>query len=1012
MSPMSRPPRRHTGPVASRVTSSRMIGRAAELQQLEDALAAASSGRSSLAFVAGDSGVGKTRLVGELLRRAEASGAEVLSGDAVELGEGELPYAALVSALRGLARDGHPALDALHPRDRAELARLLPGLAGAAPATDPSASDTPAQGRLFEAVLGLLDRLGADAPVVLALEDLHWADPSTRAFVAFLARSLCRERVLVVLTYRLDELHRRHPLRPLLAEIERDPAVHRITLAPLTRDELAVALEDILGAAPDPDLLDRLYARSEGNPLFMEELLAAGVDGRGALPATLRDALMVRIEQLAETTQDVLRIIAVGQQVDHATLAEVSGLDRAALVSALREAVASHLVVAQPDDRYAFRHALLREVVADDLLPGERIELHRAFAGALEGRSADGPAGAQLAAGIAHHYAAAGDQRAALGASVRAGRAAEAVHAFGEAALLFERALELWDRVPDAEDVAGMDEVALLHRAGDAFIAAGDRTRPTPLLRAALEMVDAEAEPRRAAALLERLAMAHWRAGRPREGLDTAERALALVEHGEPTPERATIYAWWAKTRMLQGRYRDATEAARKAIEAAEATGNLAALSGALNGMGTSLAAQGAVEEGTAALRRAIDIARELDRPRELESAQINLADALHLAGRDREALEVARVARAESPGRGNHGAWLDVTSAEMLVELGEWAEAERLLPDESRRFLGSELVYVELIRTELLLGRGRHDDVAAHLARLADPVGASAEPQWHGAYGALLAELRRRQGDLDGARAAVDDALDRIEFCTEDASRLARVSAVGVTVEADRAQRGRDLGDDAEVARALGDIEAYVMRVEAAAEVSGMPVEAAWLATARADAARAAGEPAADLWRAAAAAWEAVERPYRVTVARWREAEAAVAADDRETAARAAGAALETARRLGAGWLAGEIEGLIARARLRLDDGDARSAAGATAGGAVGADDAPPPADDPFGLTPRERQVLALVARGATNRQIGAQLYMAEKTASVHVSRILAKLDVRSRTEAAAVAYRLGLAD
>ena len=167
-----------------------MIGRTAELQQLEDALAAASSGRPSLAFVAGDSGVGKTRLVGELLRRAEASGAEVLSGDAVELGEGELPYAALVSALRGLSRDGHPALDALHPRDRAELARLLPGLAGAAPASDAASSDTPAQGRLFEAVLGLLDRLGEDAPVVLALEDLHWADPSTRAFVAFLARSL------------------------------------------------------------------------------------------------------------------------------------------------------------------------------------------------------------------------------------------------------------------------------------------------------------------------------------------------------------------------------------------------------------------------------------------------------------------------------------------------------------------------------------------------------------------------------------------------------------------------------------------------------------------------------------------------------------------------------------------------------------------------------------------------------------------------------------------------------
>ncbi len=982
-----------------------MIGRAAELQQLEDALAAASSGRPSLAFVAGDSGVGKTRLVGELLRRAEASGAEILAGDAVELGEGELPYAALTSALRGLARDGHPSLDTLHPRDRAELARLLPGLAGAAPSDE--GSDRPAQGRLFEAVLGLLDRLGSEAPVVLVLEDLHWADPSTRAFVAFLARSLCRERVLVVLTYRVDELHRRHPLRPLLAEIERDPEVHRITLEPLSRDELAAALEDILGEAPDDGLVDRLYARSEGNPLFTEELLAAGVDGRGAMPVTLRDALMVRIEQLDPATEDVLRVLAVGQRVDHGLLGEISGMDRGALVAALREAIASHLVVAQSDDRYTFRHALLREVVADDLLPGERTELHRAFAAALERRAGDGPDGAQIAAGVAHHYAAAGDQRDALRASVRAATAAESVHAFGEAAALFERALELWDRVPDAAEVAGLDQVALLHRAGDAFIASGDRKRPTGLLRAALEMVDEGSEPRRAAALLERLAMAHWRAGRASEALDTARHALALVEDGDATPERATIHTWFAKTRMLQGRYRDAVVAARDAIEDAEATGNHAALSGALNGMGISLAAQGAVEEGTAALRRAIEIARDQGRPRELESAQVNLADALHLAGRDREALEVARAARDEAPGRGNHGVWLDVSIAELLTELGDWDDAERLLPEESRRFLGSERVFVDIKRAEMALGRGRHEEAAEHLARLADPVAASAESQWHGGYGALLAELRRRQGDLDGAREAVDEALDRIEFCTEDASRLARVSAEGVSVEADRAQRGRDLGDDAEVTRAVGDIEAFVMRVEAAAEVSGLPVEAAWLANARADAARAAGEPSAELWHDAGDAWAAIERPYRVALARWREAEAYVGADDRETAAPLAAEALEIARRLGAGWLAGEIEGLVARARLRLDAGAEDAAANGTADGA--GEDA---AEDPFGLTPRERQVLSLVAKGATNRQIGAQLYMAEKTASVHVSRILAKLDVRSRTQAAAVAHRLGLAD
>src|SRR3954454_16805247 len=1001
-SPATRRARRDTGRMSTRVTSSRLIGRTSELQQLEAALTDASDGRPSLAFVAGDSGVGKTRLLTELVRRARTSGATVLSGDAVELGEGELPYAALVSALRPLARDGDPTLDALDPRARAELARLLPGLAGAAPAGDDHQG--PAQGRLFEALLALLDGMGAEAPVVLALEDLHWADPSTRAFVAFLARSLCRERVLVVATYRLDELHRRHPLRPLLAELERDPNVRRVVLPPLNRDELAAALEDILGAPPEGDLLERLYARSEGNPLFMEELLAAGLEGRGALPETLRDALMVRIERLSEPAQETLRALGVGQILDDELFAETTGFDRATMRNALREVVAAHRVVARSDGFYSFRHALLREVVEDDLLPGERNEMNRTIADAMQERAASGQPNAQWLAGIAHHYAAAGDQPAALAASVRAATAADAVHAHGEAAALLDRVLQLWNHVPEAEALAGADRITIMRRAADAYLGAGDHSRPEALLRKALELVDEQADPRRAAALLERLAHAQWRLGRPDDALQNARHALELVQEGEPTPERATILAWWAKTRMLQGSYRDATTAAREAIAAAEATGNDAALSGALNAMGFALAGQGASEEGVAALHRAIDIAREQERGAELESAQTNLADALHLAGRSREALAVLREARGDAPRMGYKNTWLDVAISELAFELGDWEEAARVLPETQRRFAGMMLVNVEIRRAELALGLGDHEGAARSLTRIEDLVAASAEPQWPGPSGSLLAELRRRQGDLDGARAAIDDALDRIEFCTEDVARLARVSATGVRVEADRAQRGRDLGDEAEIDRALDDIGSYLLRVEAAGAEEAWPVEAAWTAPTRLTAARAYEQDAAELWSAAAEEWEAIEPPYQAALTRWREAEALVAADDREAAARAISPALETAKHLGADWLTGEAEGLVARARLRI------GATEAAAGGGV--EPEPAAAEDPFGLTPRERQVLALVARGATNREIGSQLYMAEKTASVHVSRILAKLDVRSRTQAAAVAHRLGLTD
>jgi ATP/maltotriose-dependent transcriptional regulator MalT len=832
--------------------------------------------------------------------------------------------------------------------------------------------------------------------VLLALEDLHWADRSTRAFLAFLGSSLCRERVLVVGTYRLDELHRRHPLRPLLAELERDAGVRRVTLPPLTRDEAGAALEDILGAPPAAALHANLYLRSEGNPLFMEELLASGLEGRpDALPTTLRDALMVRVERLSEAAQDVLRVLAVSQRVDHEMLAEVSDLGASELRGALREAVASHIVVADADGRYRFRHALLGEVVEDDLLPGERTELHRALAQAFERREPD----AQIAAAIANHYAAAGDQPAALKAAVAAATAAARVHAHGEAGALLERALELWNHVPDAETLTGGDRVTLLRRAAEAYLAAGEHTRPEPLLRAAVELVDEQADPRRAAGLLERLAFAQWRSGSGESrALASARRALELVGD-EPSPERAQILAWWAKTRMLQGRFSDAVRAAREAIDAAEAGGNPAARSGALNAMGVALAGQGAVEEGAAALRKAVEIAEEQGRPSELESAYINLADVLHLAGRSREALEVARKALDEAATRGYKTNWLSAVISELLTELGEWDEAERLLPELDRRMSGVYKATVELRRAELAMGRGQHELAAERLAGIEDMVLASSEPQWHGPFGCLTAELRRRQGDLDGARRAVDDALDRIEFCTEDVARLARVSAIGAAVEADRAQRGRDLADPEDVERAQSIMLGLLARVEAAAEGGGA-VEEAWLAMAQADAARAEGSDDPERWAHAAEAWSAVERPYMRAVALWRRAEALSARDDREAAGASAAEALEITTRLGAGWLRGEVEGLIARARLRVEED------GVTVVVEHNGD------EDPFGLTPRERQVLTLVARGATNREIGSELFMAEKTASVHVSRILAKLDVRSRTQAAAVAHRMGLAE
>jgi DNA-binding CsgD family transcriptional regulator len=995
--------------MAIRMTSARFVGRAAQLAELQAALRDAADSRASLALVGGESGVGKSRLAEELSRHARESGARVLSGDCVELGEDELPYAPLLTALRPLVRDGDPALEALAPSLRVALDAILPGLGAGS-----SGAEAPQSG-VFEALLALLDTLGESAPVLLIIEDLHWADSSTRSFIGFLARTICNERVLIVGTYRSDELHRRHPLRPLLAELASDPYARLLELPRFTPEELAEQLEGILAGPPEPELVERVYSRSEGNALYAEEILAAGLDGRGALPQTLRDALMLRVERLSAPAQELIRWLACQPAADHALVAAVTGLDASELRDALREAVASHIVVTVREESYGFRHALLREVVYDDLLPGERIEMHGALARALEERVEAGERGAHITAQAAHHWFASGDQPHALAGAVRAALAAERVNAFGEAQALFERALALWERVADPESVAGIDQVELLRRAASASDDAGDPVRQEALLRRALSLVGEDADPRAAALLLERVSQSLWSQHRQDEAIEELKRGLALLPPDEPSRERATLLSHLAKKRMVQSRFADTMEIGEEAIAVARAAGNRQAEGRALNALGTAIGMQGDAEAGVKMLRESLAIARELGLPWDEGGAWANIADVLHLAGRTREAVEVAREgleAELDSPWR--TADWLRLTIADCNFHLGNWDEAEAAIPAASRRHTGGVFLFWQLSRAMLALGRGDLELAEEALTALDNAQAGMTEPQWVGPYGALRSELARRRGDIAAARAAVDDSIDRIEYCSEDLARITSVSAAGLRVEGDAAELAHDRRDtDAERA-AKERAETMIERVRLAAP-SGGPVEAAQAATAEAEYARvtatssggdAAGpaggaQPrgsAADLWASAAVRWEELGRPYPVAYSRWREAEALMAARDRDGATRAASSALEIARRLGSAWLAEEIVSLAARARLQLGEATPSEAATADV------------AEDPFGLTARERDVLALVAAGATNREIGERLHMAEKTASVHVSRILTKLNVRSRTEAAAVAHRQGL--
>ncbi len=457
-------------------TNAELVGRADQLARLRAALARAQRGAAAAVFVAGEAGVGKTRLVRELERCAEERELRVVRGECTAFAGGP-PYAPVIEGLRGLAQDlGPAAFDELVGAARPVLARLLPELGAAE--SDPAGDGALALARLYRVLRAVLDRAAADTPLVLAIEDLQWAGPSTLAFLASLLSRLRDQRLLLVCTYRGDELHRRHRLRPFLAAVQRRGAAECIELGGLSPGELAAHAAAILGRPADSRALARLHARSGGNPFFAEELLAAGAPG-----GDLREVLGGRLARLPGDARAVLRAAATaGRGPADGLVAAAAALPDARLSGALRAATAEHVLVTGPGG-CVFRHALLREAAGADLLPGERAAVHIALARALR----DDPRLARdaPAAQLAHHWTASHRLPEALAASVRAGLEAERLLAFAEAAQHFERALEIWDLVEDAEALSPIGFAAVVaHAARDADLA-GERHRATALGRAA-----------------------------------------------------------------------------------------------------------------------------------------------------------------------------------------------------------------------------------------------------------------------------------------------------------------------------------------------------------------------------------------------------------------------------------------------------------------------------------------------------------------------------------------------
>jgi DNA-binding CsgD family transcriptional regulator len=936
------------------------VGRVRELAEVRRALDATQAGSGATVLVAGEAGIGKTRLASELARCAGDAGFEVLLGRSIDLVGTELPYQPFVEALRPLG----------------ELRRVDERSAGS-------------QLRVFEETLALLTDRAAAVPVLLVLEDLHWADTSTLDLVVFLAHNLDDWPVLLLATYRADERASAERVRRFTDSVQRSGGALVLELEPLARDDLAALLAARAEGPVPAALTDTIAARSEGNPFFAEELLAAAGDERAELPRGLRDLLLQRVARLDDTAQSLLRLAAAaGRDVGYGLLCAATALPELDARESLRRAVEQHILVPEPaTGSFRFRHALLAEAIYATILPGEREELHARLAEELARSGAASPAE------LAPHWEAAGRSSEALAASVAAARQAEAVFGLAEAHAHLERALTLWHVVPDAAELAGFDLAELCSRAAELAGKTGAATRAVELARRAIELVGAK-DPHHAALLHVLLGEYLHETGSSNALLAEFEHAVELVPAEPPSPERAYVLGSLAGALMVDGRYAESLPIAEQALALARRLRAREAEIRALTVLGGDLAYLGRGEEGVAYFRRALELAEGIGGI-DLERAYVNVTDALTMLGRPRESARLGQAGVEALRRYGIRSTVLLSNRIEALLAIGDWVEAERLSTAALRGTTSSFPDLLLIFRAGVEIGRGEFDAARAHLEAVSATLREERVLSLYDAHLADLALWERRWADADAAihtglaQARQREAAHiRVELCAKGLRAQAELAALA------RARRDADaLRDRLGRARTL-----LTVAKRAAAEISSItPNAGGWRALAEAEYERARGVALPELWSEAADTWDRLERAPLAAYCRWRETEALVAVGaPRADATAPLRAAHAVAARLGARPLLRELELLAERARLDPTPLD------------TGAPEARHSLEELLGLTPREAEVLTLVARGLTNREIAAALVISVKTASVHVSHILRKLDAPNRLEAAAIAHRI----
>lgn len=774
-----------------------LVGRDEQLFILEDALLSAHRGESRFIALGGEAGMGKTRLSAELAKRAERLHWDVLWGACSEA-ELPLPYLPLVEALGNyLSTQEIERLAGLLGPARRELAQLFPQFnedGVAVPVGDPAQAKL----RLFEAVVGLLAVPAREHGLLLVVEDVHWADSATRELLDHLARRLTNTRSLLVVTYRSDELDRRHPLTPLLQTWRRSGVAEVVTLSPLARDEIAAMIAAIFDDEEiGPEFRDLMHVRTDGNPFVLEEMLKEAIDrgdvyrtGEGwqrrsfeelRIPETVRDTILLRFTRLDPAHVEILQAAAVlGRIFDYATLLAVARVPDASVHAALGIGMAQQFLEEVDGDSatYRWRHALTQETVADEIVLPRRQEIHSRAADAAH---AAGSGSLQ----VARHLLGAARFDEAVASCVAAAEDAEASLAFGEALELLDRAL------PHVRDP--LIRSRLLCRMGRVLWMDGKISAAQEVFAEGIPGLEDAGERLEAARSRLVLARCQWELSRPEEAREEFERARSVLEEHGPSAELSLAYMRIAGLYQFEFQTERSLDAAAKAVDVARLAGADFERIWASSWLALALLATDRSAEGKRLLDESFDEARrrgytfiahniayndawtrlhtmtpdigariealasEAGPPVITDMSGVATSWALRVGGNLRQALDAVEHAQNTSMGNESEKVrWRTrVELAEVLLELGQFDRALATLPALSERAELQDSVYDAAPQIRLRLASGRVDEAVDLAREIAENVDLLAP--YRDAL-ALAVEAFVAAGLLEDAQAVVDE--------------------------------------------------------------------------------------------------------------------------------------------------------------------------------------------------------------------------------------------------------------